>query len=322
MSFPTALAGHWAYAAILDLDRFAPGLAGDMLRASPARRQIACAVLSRPDRSAWPDAFKAELAAELRFAKGGALIADRFGDDPTGLRDCLAKMRDCYGAPEFYEGLYRLYADPAAAAARRRLAGKRVFDAMFVETVPQDLVGLRQLGEAFLHHRLVARIGRPWRTSDIERAARFLRRFEPGMPDGELVDVLIAAGTRAPIEAALARYPPLRHTSPRSALAGLPGFELLTGQAQMQRIAGEFRNCLDEPRFTRMANQKANLLVAWRGQEEKAVMHLARLGELWRVVDLKGVGNSLVSPATLDTLAAILEPFGILCPHCPFDLPW
>jgi hypothetical protein len=46
MSFPNCDAGHWAFTAVLDLDRFAPGLLGEVLRGSPARRQVICATLS------------------------------------------------------------------------------------------------------------------------------------------------------------------------------------------------------------------------------------------------------------------------------------
>jgi hypothetical protein len=40
MSFPNCQAERWAFAAVLDLDRFAPGLLGEVLRGTvPSRRQ-------------------------------------------------------------------------------------------------------------------------------------------------------------------------------------------------------------------------------------------------------------------------------------------
>ena len=81
MSFPTLDPLYWALIAVLDLDRFAPGLLGDVLRGSSTRRQVICATLSVRDTSTLSDQQKSDLAHKIRFAKGKALIVDTFGSD-------------------------------------------------------------------------------------------------------------------------------------------------------------------------------------------------------------------------------------------------
>ena len=96
MSFPNCDSGHWAFTAVLDLDRFAPGLLGEVLRGTPTRRQVICATLSVHETTKLSDQQKSDLAHKLRFAKSKALIADTFGSTPEGYISCLAKMRASY----------------------------------------------------------------------------------------------------------------------------------------------------------------------------------------------------------------------------------
>jgi hypothetical protein len=123
MSFPNCNAGHWAFAALLNLDRFAPGLLGEVLRGSPTRRQVICATLSVHHTTRLSDQQKSDLAHELRFARSKALIADTFGSTPEGFISCLAKMGASYETQAFYVGLYRLYTNPLATQAVRYLNG-------------------------------------------------------------------------------------------------------------------------------------------------------------------------------------------------------
>jgi hypothetical protein len=95
MSFPKHQNGYWAYETVLDLDRFAPGLLGEVLRGTDTRRQVICAALSLRDCANLSDHGKRALAHKLRFLKSSTLIADTFGSNPEGFIACLAKMRAC-----------------------------------------------------------------------------------------------------------------------------------------------------------------------------------------------------------------------------------
>ena len=146
MSFPKHQNGYWAYETVLDLDRFAPGLLGEVLRGTDTRRQVICAALSLRDCANLSDQGKLALAHKLRFLKSRTLIADTFGSSPEGFIACLAKMRDCYLASAFYAGLFLLYTNPLATEAVSYLNRRRGFSAEFAELVPPALFSSLPLG--------------------------------------------------------------------------------------------------------------------------------------------------------------------------------
>ena len=183
MSFPDCDSGHWAFTAVLDLDRFAPGLLGEVLRGSSTRRQVICATLSVRETSTLSDQQKSDLAHKIRFAKGKALIADTFGSTPEGYISCLAKMRASYEPRTFYSELYRLYTNPFAAEAVGYLNGCRGFDEEAPSATPSGVVKLASLGNAFLNRDLISRLGFPWCADDVQHVVRFLRRAVPQLAD-------------------------------------------------------------------------------------------------------------------------------------------
>jgi hypothetical protein len=186
MSFPNCDAGHWAFTAVLDLDRFAPGLLGAVLRGTPTRRQVICATLSVHHTTRLSDQQKSDLARELRFAKGKALIADTFGSTPEGFISCLAKMRASCETRAFYVGLYRLYTNPLATDAVRYLNGCRGFDEEPPSVTPSSIIKLATLGSVFLKRELISRLSFPWCARDVEHVVRFLRRAVPKLTDDEI----------------------------------------------------------------------------------------------------------------------------------------
>ena len=177
---------------MLDLDRFAPGLLGEVLRGTPTRRQVICATLSVHHTTRLSDQQKSHLAHKLRFAKSKALIADTFGSTPEGFISCLAKMRASYQTRAFYVRLFRLYINPLATEAVRYLNGRRRFDEDAAISDTLGIVRLATLGSVFLKRELISRLGFPWCAPDIEYVVRFLRRAVPKLADDEI------AGARSP----------------------------------------------------------------------------------------------------------------------------
>ncbi len=318
MSFPTSETRHWAYEAVLDLDRFTPGLAGEVLRGTDTRRQVICAVLSLRDCANLSEQGKRALAHKLRFLKGGALITETFGSNPEGFIACLAKMRSCYLTPAFYAGLFLLYVDPLATEAVSYLNRRRGFSAEFAELVPPGIVQLASLGSVYLKRELFDRLALLWSTADIERVVRFLRRAVPGLTDDEIVAALVEADWSLPLDHVIKRFLRRRQVSPAQDVSAHPSFELLKTSAQLRRTAEAFSNCLDDHHYERMLLRKKDLFLVWRGKGS-AVLRLMKSDGIWRLQQLKGPKNRPVSSATFDTLAAILEPLGVYCPACADD---
>jgi hypothetical protein len=316
MSFPTETR-HWAYEAVLDLDRFTPGLAGEVLRSTDTRRQVICATLSLRDCPNLSEQGKRALARKLRFLKGSALIADTFGSNPEGFIACLAKMRSCYLTPPFYAGLFLLYVNPLATEAVSYLNRRRGFVAEFAELVPPGIVHLASLGNVYLKRELFDRLALLWSGADIERVVRLLRRAVPGLGDDEIVAALVEADWSLPLDHAVKHFLKRRQISPEKDLSVHPSFELLKTSAQLRRTAEAFSNCLDGGCYERMLLRKRDLLLVWRGKGS-AVLRLTRSCGIWRLQELKGPKNRPVSPAAADTLTAILEPLGVYCPACDY----
>jgi hypothetical protein len=317
MSFPNCDAGHWAFTAVLDLDRFTPGLLGEVLRGSPTRRQVICATLSVHHTTRLSDQQKSDLARELRFAKGKVLIADTFGSTPEGFISCLAKMRASYETRAFYVGLYRLYINPLATEAVRYLNGCRGFNEEAPSATPSGVVRLATLGSVFLKRELISRLGFPWCARDVEHVVRFLRRAVPKLTDDEIAGALAGADRLEPIEPVIKRCLGSR-ASPALALSTHPAFEVLSTSEQLEQTGRDFHNCLGGSGYGRLLRSKQNMLLVWRG-EEPAVLRLTKRFRFWSLHELKAPKNRAVSAATAQKIAAILEPLGVFCPVCDLD---
>src|SRR5580704_11175480 len=205
MSFPSCDAAYWAFTTVLDLDRLAPGLIGEVMRGTPTRRQVICATLSVHDTATLSDQQKSDLAHKLRFAKSKALITDTFSSTPEGFISCLAKMRNYYETRAFYVGLYRLYTNPLATEAVRYLNGCRGFNEEAPSATPSGVVRLAPLGSVFLKRELISRLGFPWCARDVEHVVRFLRRAVPKLADDEIAGALAGADCLEPIEPVIKR---------------------------------------------------------------------------------------------------------------------
>ena len=205
MSFPNFDAAYWAFLSVLDLDRFAPGLIGEVLRGTPTRRQVICATLSVRHTATLSDLQKSDLAHKLRFSKSKALVTDAFGSAPEGFISCLAKMRNCYEPRDFYSGLYRLYTNPLATEAVSYLNGSRGFGERGPSATPSGVVRLASLGSVFLKRELISRLGFPWCARDVEHVVRFLRRAVPKLTDDEIAGALAGADRLEPIEPVIKR---------------------------------------------------------------------------------------------------------------------
>jgi hypothetical protein len=274
MSFPSCDAAYWAFTAVLDLDRFAPGLIGVVLRGTPTRRQVICATLSVHDTATLSNQQKSDLAHELRFAKSKALVMDTFGSTPEGFISCLAKMRNCYEPRSFYSGLYRLYTNPLATEAVRYLNGCRGFDEEPPSVTPSGVVRLAILGSVFLKRELISRLSFPWCARDIEHVVRFLRRAVPKLADDEIAGALIAADRLKPIELVIQRCLGSR-PSPAIALSTHPAFEVLSTSKQLEQAGRDFHNCLGGSGYERLLRGNKDMLLVWRG-EEPAVLRLTQ----------------------------------------------
>ncbi|MBV9405470.1 MAG: hypothetical protein JO211_09010 [Acidobacteriaceae bacterium] len=317
MSFPQHKHGYWAYDTVLDLDRFAPGLLGEVLRGTDTRRQVICAVLSLSEWRKMSDECKKDLAHKLRFIKTQALIIGAFGANPDGFIACLAKMRAAYEPRRFYLELFRLYTNPAAVEAVRYLNACRGFDEEAPSAVPAGAVKLASLGDAFLKHDLISRLGFPWCADDVRHVVGFLRRAVPQVTDEELACALSTADRLMPAEYVIERFLGLR-PSPAIALSTHPAFELLTTHEQLQHVGEEFNNCLGDPGYKRLLRGGKNIFLVWRG-EEPAVLRLTRRSRLWWLQELKAARNREVAPATAMQIAATLEPLGVFCCVCDLD---
>jgi hypothetical protein len=315
MSFPKFEPGHWAYEAVLDLDRFAPGLLGEVLRGTDTKRQVICAAFSLRDCANLTDQGKRALAHKLRFLKSSTLIADTFGSNPEGFIACLAKMRACYLAPSFYAGLFLLYINPLAGEAVSYLNRRRGFSTEFAEQVPPGIVQLASLGSVFLKRELFDQLALSYCVPDIACIVRFLRRAVPWLADDEIAAALAQADWSYPLDRLIKRFLRRRQVSPAEDLSVHPSFELLKTGAQLRQAAEAFANCLDGRGYEKMLFRKRDLFLVWRGKGS-AVLRLTRSYGIWRLQELKGPKNRTVSPAAADTLAAILEPLGVYCPAC------
>ena len=317
MSFPQHKNGYWAYEAVLDLDHFAPGLLGEILRGTDTRRQVICAALSLRH---WPDlsdASKVELARKLRFAKTRALINDAFGSNPEGFIACLAKMRSIYEPRRFYVELFRLYTNPLATEAVRYLNGCRGFAAEAPSATPAMIVKLSSLGDAFLKHDLISRLGFPWCAEDVQHIVRFLRRAVPQITDEELACALSTVDRLMPADYVIERCLGTR-PSPAIALSMHSSFDLLTTHEQLRRAGDEFNNCLGDSGYKRLLRGSKNIFLVWRG-EERAVLRLTRRSRVWWLQEMKAARNREVAPATRKQIAAILEALGVFCCVCDLD---
>ena len=317
MSIPNCDAWHWAFTTVLDLDRFAPGLIGEVLRGSSTRRQVICAALSVRETLTLSDQQKIDLAHKIRFGKGKALIADTFGSAPEGYISCLAKMRASYEPRTFYSDLYRLYTNPFAAEAVGYLNGCRGFDEEAPSATPSAVVKLATLGNAFLNRDLISRLGFPWCADDVQHVVRFLRRAVPQLADDELAAALITADRLTPIDLVIERCVGHR-PSPAIALSTHPSFKLLSTYEQLEQAGKDFNNCLGDSGYKRLLRSNKDVFLVWRG-EEPAVLRLTRRSHLWWLQELKAARNREVSPATAKQIAPILEPLGVFCPVCDLD---
>ena len=315
MSFPQHQNGYWAYEAVLELDRFALGLLGEVLRGTDTKRQVICAALSLGDCANLSEHGKRALAHKLRFLKSGTLIADTFGSNPEGFIDCLAKMRACYLTPVFYAGLFLLYINPLAREAVSYLNRRRGFSTEFAELVVPGIVQLAALGSVFLKRELFDRLVFLWCAADIECVVRFLRRAVPELVDDEIAAALVEADWSDPPDRVIKRFLRRRRVSPEEDLSVHPSFELLKTTAQLRQAAQAFSNYLDGRSYEKVLLRKRDLFLIWRGKGS-AVLRLTKGSGIWRLQELKGPKNRTVSPATVDTLAAILEPLGVYCPAC------
>jgi hypothetical protein len=321
MSFPSQLSQLWAFNQVLDLDRFERGLAGDVMRATPYRRQVICAVLAAADSSQLDQGGKLTLARRLRFARSKALLAESFDPVPSGFVRCLRMLKECYQSPAFYQGLYRLFTKPPGTAVVDFLNHREGLDEGFVSEVLLQIVRLERLGDAFLNLDLLPVLGECWRAIDIERVTGFIRRFVPDAKDEELVASFLAADPARPIEQVISSW--VRHTGrdPINELSNHPEFERLTTRPQLKRVAREFRNCLAGTFYIRLAQDGLGVLFAWRGTEP-AILRLNKRTLVWRVRELAGIRNQELSPASLAALADILEPMGIVGPSVTGGSYW
>jgi len=315
MSFPKPEPGHWAYEAVLDLDRLAPGLLGEVLRGTHTRRQVVCAALSLRDWINLSQHGKLALAQKLRFAKTQVLIADTFGSNPEGFIACLAKMGPCYQPPDFYAGLYLLYVNPLASEAIAYLNRRRAFAVEFACIVPPGIVRLATLGSVFLKRDLFDLVGFLCCASEVECIVRFLRRATPKVADDEIVDALINTDWAKPLDLVVKCFIGGRRVSPVDALSADSAFECLSTGELLQRAGNMFSNCLGGRVYEKMLLRKRDLFFIWRG-DEPAVLRLTRAFGFWRLQEVKGPKNRPLSPAAAHKLATILEPLGIFCPLC------
>lgn len=291
----------WCLARVVDLDRYAPGIAGSFLRASNERRQVIAALLA-----ARPAPSSAEAAVELAKLASGArhseMLEAAFTIVPSGLRGALARSGPQPHSRSYYRILYDLLSAGSASLAGviQQLDSLDMCRLRTARSLPADICTVH----------LVKMISSARMATDVISLIDLLTRN--GIERKGLAEALRRVTIDTQLPDFWDRWSQ-KLSFPPHPVNGTEDYVPITNGAELRRTALIYRNCAR--RYLAQVMEGQSAFAEFHLAGKRAVVHLGRSEGAWVLEGMFGKDNSMI-PFDLRTAAAsYLADRGIQTPQ-------